>query len=64
MIVRQVRHGSDDLDTFAATAITCGARTLLALLAEKNHEGGGRWMASFGDVKTALLHAPLPSRRK
>eukprot|EP00972_Heterocapsa_arctica_P051419 7564034-Heterocapsa_arctica.AAC.1 len=24
MIVRQVGHGSDDLDTFAATATTCG----------------------------------------
>eukprot|EP00972_Heterocapsa_arctica_P044186 6522647-Heterocapsa_arctica.AAC.1 len=45
IIVRQVRHGSDDLDTFAATATTCGATTLLALLAEKNREGGGRWMA-------------------
>ncbi len=32
VIVRQVRHGSDDLDTFAATATAAGVRVLLALL--------------------------------
>eukprot|EP00972_Heterocapsa_arctica_P013361 1965319-Heterocapsa_arctica.AAC.1 len=39
-----------------ATATSVGARTLIALLAEKN-KNGEDWIAVFGDVKTAFLHA-------
>eukprot|EP00972_Heterocapsa_arctica_P033529 4935612-Heterocapsa_arctica.AAC.1 len=47
VIARQVRHGRDELDTFAATAASVGARVLLALLAARN-DAGDDWLASFG----------------
>ncbi len=63
MVARQVKHSVDDMDTFAATATTTGARLLLGLTAWRNAEAGERgkdWCVSFGDVKTAFLHASLP----
>eukprot|EP00972_Heterocapsa_arctica_P055932 8249745-Heterocapsa_arctica.AAC.1 len=39
VITRQVKYFNDGLDTFAATATSVGARTLIALLAEKNQHG-------------------------
>eukprot|EP00972_Heterocapsa_arctica_P004836 716915-Heterocapsa_arctica.AAC.1 len=63
MVARQVKHFNDGLDTFAATATSVGARALIALLAAYN-DAGRDWVAVFGDVKTAFLHAALPQDRR
>eukprot|EP00972_Heterocapsa_arctica_P052206 7679129-Heterocapsa_arctica.AAC.1 len=63
VIARQVKHFNDGLDTFAATATSAGTRALIALLADYN-AAGGDWVATFGDVKTAFLHAALPPERR
>eukprot|EP00972_Heterocapsa_arctica_P040889 6025982-Heterocapsa_arctica.AAC.1 len=63
LVAQQVQYCNDGLDTFAATATSVGARTLVALLADRNRRGGD-WTPLFGDVKTAFLHASLPQGRR
>ncbi len=63
VVARQIKHYNDELDTFAATATTVGARVLLAYLAHKI-DGKEPWTAFFGDVKTAFLHATLPADQR